>query len=424
MSTEQGAATEIGELIHSTLANAARAPYYAKTWGDAWKDIVTVEQLATLPLLDKQTAILNQRDLVVGDRPPGFGIASSGTTRTADLPALNILRTPEEHAAIRGDGVDEPDPNDPFPGWTLVAVGVHHGLPMTPPGRDEIFIPWSYHRNALSMLEACLSEPQPDGRRVTAMRISAGALKTFTMWLLENGKDPSTFGVKMIGTNGSRLSGRWRDIVSSSFGGVKLYDNFSLSEIPTPATECKACNTLHWGWPPLIWEVLDVETGKPVEEGVGKLVVTTPYPWVQKMPLIRYDTGDVVSLGPPCDATGEPRMEYLGRFRRGVVVPGQGFQLPPARVQDVLEAMRDTERNPHPAVTNGLVKSRELGLPRWTAELEEGIAHLKFEARFDPLVFPKTARSIEEHVANELGGGMAVTACAPGSLNPPGDKFE
>ena len=54
----------------------------------------------------------------------------------------------------------------------------------------------------------------------------------------------------------------------------------------------------------------------------------------------------------------------------------------------------------------------------------EACAHLRFEARFDPLVFPKTAKSIEEHVFNELGGGVLVTAVSPGSLSPPGDKFE
>src|SRR5438552_16093954 len=112
------------------------------------------------------------------------------------------------------------------------------------------------------MLEAVLERPQPDGRWVTAMRISAGALKTFTVWLLERGRDPGAFGVRLIGTHGARVSARWRELIGGAFR-AELFDNFSLSEVPTAATECKACGQLHLGWPPLLYEVLDLATLRP-----------------------------------------------------------------------------------------------------------------------------------------------------------------
>src|ERR1043166_5680135 len=174
---------DVAAVIRRTLENAVKAPHYARAFGDKWKGVDSVAAMARLPLLDKQTAIANQHELVVGERPAGFGIASSGTTRTSDVPALNVLRSQEENDALHGDGVV--DPNDPHPGWTLAVVGVHHGLPPRPAPKNELRVPWMYHRNALSMIEACISQPQPDGRRVTAMRISAGALKTLTTYLLE-----------------------------------------------------------------------------------------------------------------------------------------------------------------------------------------------------------------------------------------------
>ncbi len=437
----------VAGMIAATLENAARAPYYARAWGDAWRDVRTVSDLVRLPLLDKATAIAHQKELIVGERPPGFGIASSGTTRTADLPALNVLRTDGELAAIRGDAEEgAPDPDDEHPGWTLVAVGVHHGLPRGAPRSDELLVPWSYHKNALSMIDTVLGDPQPDGRRVTAMRISAGALKTFTAWALENGRDPRAYGVKLVGTNGSRVSLWWRTRIEALFD-CTLYDNFSLSEIPTVATECKACGGLHFGWPPLLYEVLDLLTGEPVVEGTGRLVVTPLFPWVATMPLVRYDTGDVVEVAGLCAAVGAPIVHYLGRARRGVVVDDEGrgaFVLAPAHVQDVLEASERTQRNPHPAVTNGLVRSAELGLPRWTVERiddatgEAPTVRLAFEVRFDPLLFSREARALEADVVDRLLAAdlaarrllddgrirLEVVAATPGTLQPPGDKFE
>jgi hypothetical protein len=424
----------IAELIGRTLENAALAPYYQRAFGDRWKSVRTIEELATLPLIDKATAIRNQRDLIVGDPPPGFGIASSGTTRALDLPALNVRRTKEELAAIHGEAsASEPDPNDPHPGWTMVAIGVHHGLPIDDPAPDEIRIPWTYHRNSLSMMEAVLSEPQPDGRFVTAMRISAGALKTLTLWLVERGFDFTKLSVRLIGTNGARVSPHWREFIGAKFQ-AEIYDNFSLSEFPTAATECKACGALHFGWPPMLYEVLDLASNKPIDTGIGKLVLTSLYPWVQKMPLIRYDTGDVVEIGEPCPQTNEPMVRPLGRLRRGLVLPIGTFVLAPSAVQDVLESLPDTERNPHPAVTSGLIRSKEIGLPRWTVELEGSRARLRFETKFDPWVYADRARELEAMVSARIfdedpglaGSGVTleVIACAPGSLSPPGDKFE
>ncbi|MBI2372628.1 MAG: hypothetical protein HYV07_01385 [Deltaproteobacteria bacterium] len=430
------------ELIERTLANAARAPYYSRVWGEQWRGIRSLAALQALPLLDKVTAIENQRELIVGTPEPGFGTASSGTTRDAIRPALNVRRSRAELAAVRDLAPRTLAQEDPFPGWTLVVVGVHHGLPAEPPGPGELRVPWTYHANALSMLEAVLEEPSSDGQRVTAMRISAGALKTLTVWLLERGKDPSKLGVRLIGTNGSRLSPHWRGLISRTFG-AEIWDNFSLSEMPTVATECKSCESLHFGWPPVAYEVLDLVSGAQKRGGAGRLVMSGLYPYVQQMPLIRYDTGDVVDLGGECPASGAPMIWYLGRVRRGLVVPHEGegrFVLSPCAVQDVLEALPEAHKNPHPASETRLVRSVELGLPRWVVELGESgrAALLTFEARFDPLVYSARAKGLEERVAAELlaldaelssltqAGALTlrVRAVSPGRLSPPGDKFE
>jgi hypothetical protein len=352
-----------------------------------------VEQLHRLPLLDKMTAIAHQHELVVGTAPAGFGIASSGTTRAeVDLPLLNVWRNDVEIEANHSEETE--------PGWVLVSISVNHGLPGHP-GPNELFVPWMYDRNSLAMLETVLSRPQPDGRRVTTLRISTGALKVFTTWLLERNKKPAEFGVQVIGTNSFRLSPFWRQLVSDAFGGALIVDNYSLSEIETCASECLFCGWHHWFGPPLAVEVLDLSTGKPSRNGTGRLVVTTLLPAGRSMPLIRYDTGDVVAVGPKCKAEDTYGIRFLGRLRRGLVV-GHDYLLSPTIVQDVLESRADTERNDHPCVKLGIIQSREVGLPRWTVSLEKKVAHLRFEVRFDPLIYAAQARELELQVGGEI----------------------
>jgi hypothetical protein len=442
----------VEQALRATLENAIRAPYYRRAFGDRWKRVKTIDDLSKLPILDKMTAIENQRQLIVGKAPAGFGIASSGTTRREiDLPPLNVLTTREEAIAIdeaafeeaerrKNEHRDAPPEPDPFPGWTLVVIAVTHGLPPAEPGPDELFVPWMYDRNSLYMLETVLSGPQPDGRRVTAMRLSVGALKCFTAWMLERGKDPRELGVKLIGTNSFRLSPFWRSLVERKFE-AKVFDNYSLSEFATPATECADCGWLHFGWPPLIYEVLDLASGKRLDDGVGRLVLTGMHPFVQKMPLIRYDTGDVIELGPRCKATGARGIKFLGRARRGIVVKDGTsgvFALSPCFVQDVLEAFPETERSAHPLITLGHIKSKDIGLPRWSIQSDKGFARLDFEVRFDPHIFEGEAADLEQRVEESLLGLDAglrrlvkkkklrfeARAVASQSLRPPPDKYD
>ncbi len=432
------------ESLRATIANAVRAPYYRKRFPKELRALKRMEDFERLPLLDKATAIAQQKNLVVGPAPAGFGVVSSGTTRReVDQPPLNVLHSPEEARAIFAGLPDELGQEDPYPGWTVVSIAVTHGLPDGPPGPNEIFLPWLYDRNALYMLEGMLEKPQPDGRRVTAMRISVGALKTFTAWLLERGKDPSSFGVRLIGTNSFRLSPFWRQLIENAFG-AQVFDNYSLSELVTPATECGACGWLHFGWPPVHFEVLDLHSAAPLPKGAGRLVMTGLYPYVQKMPLVRYDTGDVVELGPRCTLARARGLRFLGRVRRGLVVRNgdrAAYVLAPTIVQDVLEALPETERSSHPLTILGVVRSRDVGLPRWQVSLEPGappVAHLQAEVRFDPHIYTEQAQYLGRGIHAELlrlDGSLRrlvragrvrlrVSLASPQTLSPPPDKYD
>lgn len=395
--TEREAVT-LDSLLVETLAHAARAPFYARLWGNRWKSVRSVDDLSRLPLIDKPTASKHQAELIVGARPAGVGVVSSGTTRGESyVDPLNVPRTPAELAAAAAGAVRIPDDA----GWTLSVVSVHHGLPKRLEGHKEIMLPWLHDANALAMIETTLRSPQPDGQRVTAMVIGSGPIKVLTAFLAERGLDPATYGVELIGTFSFRLSSTWQRLVEQRFG-AKVFDNYSLSEFPTPFTTCADCGWLHAGQPPMLVELLALDADRPARKGeAGRLVFTSLVPWVTTMPLIRYDTHDVAVLGPVCRATGQAGLKVLGRRRHGLELGGS-FVLNAVDVRDVLEALPESEKTLHPMQRLGHVKSVELGPPRWSIAEEDGKAVLRFEVRFDPLVHHLRAAELEAEVAEAL----------------------
>jgi hypothetical protein len=388
----------LDQLLIDTLAHAARAPFYRARWGERWRSIRTVDQLSRLPLLDKPTASKHQGELIVGARPAGVGVVSSGTTRGEQYTdPLNVPRSAAELAAAARATAAPLDES----GWTLSVVSVHHGLPKRLEGRNELMVPWLHDANALAMLETTLRRPQPDGRRVTAMVIGSGPIKVFTSYLADRGIDPRGFGVELIGTFSYRLSSMWTRLVEQRFG-ARVFDNYSLSEFPTPFTTCSACGWLHAGQPPMLVELLELDADRPAKRGAaGRLVFTSLVPFVTTMPLIRYDTHDVAIAGPVCRATGQAGLKVLGRRRHGLEIDG-AFVCNAVDVRDVLEALPEVEKTLHPMARLGHVKSTELGPPRWAIAADAGRAVLRFEVRFDPDVYRARARELEQHVAKTL----------------------
>lgn len=120
--------------------------------------------------------------------------------------------------------------------------------------------------------------------------------------------------------------------------GIKAMDSFGLSEVTGPgvALECGEQNGLHI-WSDLFYpEVINPETGEPVNEGEkGELVITT----LQKeaAPLLRYRTRDIVSLTTrrcPCGRTS-PRISHVqGRTDDMIVV--RGINVFPSQVEHTL----------------------------------------------------------------------------------------
>lgn len=279
-------------------------------------------------------------------------------------------------------------------------------MPEGPPAPGRVRVPWTYTANALRLLYELLATRQADGSRAIAMNIGAGALMALTAWLLERGEDPARFALIEISTYGFRLSPHWRAHVEAVWS-TRLYDNFSLSELKTPAVECPACGWFHWLEPPLVYEVID-----------GALVLTGLYPFVQAMPLIRYTTGDFVELGPLCKAASDRGFRFRGRIRQCVIRGGK-LLVSSQDVQDFLESQPLVAREPHPCNRLGLVKSADIGAVKY--ELDVQRVHARVELRCDPKVFPEAGWPIEAWFKARR---VSVELVPPGTLSKPWSKLD
>jgi len=426
-------------LLQQTLAHASALPWYRKHWGNRWREVKSVEQLYRLPTLDKQTAAKHFSALVVPGILPFAGVVSSGTTLSSG-PLLLVPRVREESEAIseylRTGFRDWTPPVGPgvSAGLALEVRAMHHGVPSGPPPAGRLRMPWTYTRTAFRQFKQLLATKH-GGRWITSLVIGAGALMPLTMGLLDEGIDPATFKVRLIGTNGFRVSPFWRDRLQQLWA-AELWDNFSLSEFVPHAMQCPACSFHHWVGPPLIQEVLDVSTLAPLKKGVGELTLTGLYPYVQAMPLIRYRTGDLVELGPRCRQVGQVGFRPRGRVSQAILdasVEGDPLLVSGQDVQELLEAESAVARHPHPVELLGLVKCNDLGAVKYTLVSARKRIVLTVELRFDPRVFVEEAQRFAARIEASLrklsrrlragAGSLKIRTVPPETLTEPWSKF-
>jgi phenylacetate-CoA ligase len=104
-------------------------------------------------------------------------------------------------------------------------------------------------------------------------------------------------GLAAICTTSEMLTDVDRRRIRDAFG-VPVFDSYGLREIGIIGHECRH-EIMHTNDEQLILETIDPRTLQP-SDGEGELVVTSIYSTV--MPMIRYRTGDIVSLSSrPCE---------------------------------------------------------------------------------------------------------------------------
>lgn len=200
----------------------------------------------------------------------------------------------------------------------------------------------------------------------TTMSVNASYLAELVVAAQRRGLGPADFRLRRVDCVSEILSPAVRTAAELTFG-APVSDNFGMTEvIPVTATSCSAGH-LHHDLTMGHVEVLGLRSGRPAEPGeLGTLVVSPYFPYRECMPVLRYDTRDLVRQLPGpvgCEQAGIPATSaVLGKA-------SQRIELAPDRVvtpRELVEAVEDLPTRPWPA--------------RFHAELDDGGLRLDLPA--------------------------------------------
>jgi phenylacetate-coenzyme A ligase PaaK-like adenylate-forming protein len=392
------------ELLLKTIEHARRSSsFYARLWGDQAEGIRIIEDLSRLPIVDKLTISRYHSDLITSDELPALVQKTSGTSGRS----LPVYRSVAEVAFIKEffTKVIGPRPSGPA-AVILNLTDTYHGPPLEIPGHNYS-IPICMTDDA--MLEEAvrlIREPlQIPGaqKHISAIIGLVPYLKMFTSYLLELGFDFGTCQVATIVPIATALSSRWRSLLSDTWN-AEVVDRYSLAEIFGGATLCLKCQSYHFD-STVIPEVVDPVSGGVVTAGVGILVLTSLYPFVQMQPMIRYRTDDLVEIAQD-SCRPELSVRFLGRLANACLLDGEVL-IRPMDVNDILDNCPDV------AATERLhdifvVKDHSAaGVPRYEMQTgwdETGRAAVTWRVglRWSPSLYPESSSTLALYLTSAI----------------------
>jgi phenylacetate-CoA ligase len=222
----------------------------------------------------------------------------------------------------------------------------------------------------------------------------------------ELGRDIRELKTKMITTFlGPDTEGTLRKALEELWG-CPVYDNYGANEIGHGALECKERDGMHFMEDLTYFEILDTDTGAPVDDGhVGNLVATTFYR--KTFPIIRYNLRDLGRMKSSatcgCGSSFRRMDHFLGRSDNMVRMRGVNIY-PMACLPAVRSDPRTTGEwvcEAYDAVVDG--RSRE-----------ELVVHV--EVRKDAESLEGLKEQLEARLKNDLGLSVGVTLVENGKL--------
>jgi phenylacetate-CoA ligase len=206
---------------------------------------------------------------------------------------------------------------------------------------------------------------------------------------------------------GEPCSDRMKAEIESRMG-IRATDNYGLSEVMGPgvAGECDCACGLHVNEDHLLLEIVDPQSGEPLEYGEeGELVITTLTK--EAFPLLRYRTHDLTSLDPTRCECGRTlvRMTKV-RKRTDDMLIVRGVNIYPSQIEDVLATIESVR--PHYLIV---------------VDRKEQLDELEVQLEVDEEVFSDVMgqiaafqRAVAEKLHSTLGLRTTVKLVEPGTI--------
>lgn len=299
-------------LLAKTIHHAFNTvPLYRKLYGNISQiDKFSLDDLDRLPIIDKKIIQTSGEDALSYTVQTRYFQYTSGTT---DFPFI-IHRSYEESDFINRFFAKllEEDMSE-LHSLVLSLSDFIHGTPTSIPGKDFVIpiciLDGSTAKFAVQLL---LKQYNLSGfsKNVNVISGPLAQVVLFTQYLVENGYEPKKYNIKQICIFGHYLSDHYFRFLKEHWNCV-IVNRYSLTEAFGGATEIDKTSfvfDVH-----IIPQVVN-EHGVGLDEGEGRLILTSLFPFVQRQPMIRYDTGDIFTLKK--DASGNAKFSFRGRSRR------------------------------------------------------------------------------------------------------------
>ncbi len=280
------------DRLHKLVSHAYRTvPYYAHEFREnriSISHIRKTEDITNLPIVTKDDLVSSQEE-VVSETIPIRRMRSTHTSGSTGRP-FDFYDDKNARGYVIASRFL-------FESWMGLALG----------DRTVKLTTWDYPKWRTRLIGEIRVAPLRLENPAIAVRLirslhpasllgNVSILSSFANGLLQADLDSET-GIRAIATTGEVLLSNHRDLIERAFKSP-VFDRYGLKEVAGyVAQECEAHQGLHVNGGLVIAEVVkDGEVCGPGE--TGRLIVTNLHNYAT--PFIRYDTGDVVTVGDTC----------------------------------------------------------------------------------------------------------------------------
>jgi phenylacetate-coenzyme A ligase PaaK-like adenylate-forming protein len=380
--------------LRRTLSRAGRvSPYYRALFA-AYQinpKTVTLDTIGAIPLTSKADVMAAGTELVADGAEP---VLATRTTGTSGKPLMIWMSRYESElwpalAALGGILRDEIRPDDHM----LVNVSSR----ATAAVQQNIFVCELVGAQCQVLgiippedtLECMVSSPRP-----TLLSTYPSYLGELIQSAARDRLGPADFALRRIDVGGEVLSTALARAAKAIFG-VSVSDAFGMTEVlPVSGRTCSQGH-LHHDLNMGLVEVVNLYDSRLAQAGeIGRVVITPYYPFRECMPLVRYDTGDLVRLiadnDLDCELSATPATSaILGKASQLLTVAGR--QITRRTLVEALESLPDA---PIPARFVASIDDGKLviALPRAVLEATQidAVDRLRAEIRVPVRLTPFT----------------------------------
>lgn len=325
-------------LIRKTVLHAAEnSSFYGSHLKGKAQEVFHIQDLTLLPVVTKshmRSQIYS--DLLTSEKKAFVTQHTSGTT---DKP-FYVYRSECEVRFIqeyfKGHMEDLNRGNFSISAFQPSYHGAGISMPMTGQYRNFNLVDGDNRQNEVTKMAKFLTGDQENPIIITGI---FQHIRYLTHSLIELGTPLERLPIAGIYVTGQYVSERWRTLLETTWDS-KVVPRFSLTEGFGGALYCDQCGGYHFDQF-CIAEALDPSCGEPIDVGIGILHLTSLFPFVQLMPFIRYQTGDIVEIfESECSEHVGRSFRFLGRMDHAQILETNEFGklvVASAHLNDVLE---------------------------------------------------------------------------------------